>query len=436
MDEDQMGCMSRVTLIEEVEGSRLMLCLIARASEKDSNFKLIKSGALWRRVIVELHGVNGGFDQTTRQGRNSGTWANIVRSCFDLEQMGVDLDKVMERKVTSQGRFRILDSKVICRYSNKWYQELGFDGSLDSRSTGVRSSSAIKFWAAMRVLGFEGLSKLVVRHKAFFEVNSQKVTRKDKGFARTTRISCWRSYLQPQLWHKITSFEKRFQSIDLCWVWSYGRLPRRRLQRGLKKGDLSAIDTAITDEDQAFLLLKSLPSSYDNLVETLLYDCDTLKLENRDMEQGIYSAWSKSQGRSSRLGCYICQSEEHLKRDCPRYNHKKSQGCVRIEDHVSGFGANGYDTVDGNIVRGMPCKGSSTMREWSSSCWTRLGTRRANYIYTLDGQAVTRNTLKGRKQLVEYQIGSVQVLWAEATTHNLHTSEQGHHHQRLNLRRL
>ncbi|GJR37814.1 hypothetical protein Tco_1213498 [Tanacetum coccineum] len=32
---------------------------------------LNKSGALWRRVIVELHGVNGGFDQTTRQVRNS-----------------------------------------------------------------------------------------------------------------------------------------------------------------------------------------------------------------------------------------------------------------------------------------------------------------------------------------------------------------------------
>ncbi|GKD20316.1 zinc finger, CCHC-type containing protein, partial [Tanacetum coccineum] len=33
------------------------------------------------------------------------------------------------------------------------------------------------------------------------------------------------------------------------------------------------------------------------------------------------------------------------------------------------------------------------------------GTRRANYVYTLDGQAVTRKTLKGRKQLGEYQIG-------------------------------
>ncbi|GKB26962.1 secretory carrier-associated membrane protein 4 [Tanacetum coccineum] len=45
-------------------------------------------------------------------------------------------------------------------------------------------------------------------------------------------------------------------------------------------GDLAAIDTARSDEDQAFLLLTSLPSSYDNLVETLLYGHDTLKLED------------------------------------------------------------------------------------------------------------------------------------------------------------
>ncbi|GJR62169.1 hypothetical protein Tco_1504331 [Tanacetum coccineum] len=45
-------------------------------------------------------------------------------------------------------------------------------------------------------------------------------------------------------------------------------------------GDLTAIDTAISDEDQALLLLTSLPSSYDNIVETLLYGRDTLKLED------------------------------------------------------------------------------------------------------------------------------------------------------------
>ncbi|GJU12074.1 hypothetical protein Tco_1134470, partial [Tanacetum coccineum] len=98
-------------------------------------------------------------------------------------------------------------------------------------------------------------------------------------------------------------------------------------------GDLVAIDTAISDEDHALLLLTYLPSSYDNFVKTLLYGRDTLKLEDvlvtlnsrelqkmtetkgddgegfyvrrrsgqRDREQGTYSAWSKSQGRSSRL---------------------------------------------------------------------------------------------------------------------------------------
>ncbi|GJY47990.1 hypothetical protein Tco_0437946 [Tanacetum coccineum] len=104
-------------------------------------------------------------------------------------------------------------------------------------------------------------------------------------------------------------------------------LEQQGLAAGVLVGDLAAIDTAISDEDQAFLLLTSLPSSYDNLVETLLYGRDTMKLEDvvatlnsrelqkmteakgdggeglyvrrrsgqRDMEQGKDSVWSKSQ---------------------------------------------------------------------------------------------------------------------------------------------
>ena len=74
------------------------------------------------------------------------------------------------------------------------------------------------------------------------------------------------------------------------------------------------------------------------------------KSDQSDMQQGKGSAWSKSQRRSSRLKCYIYQSEEHLKRDCPRYNHKKSQGFVRNEYQVSGFGAEEYD--GGNVLLG------------------------------------------------------------------------------------
>ncbi|GJZ42073.1 zinc finger, CCHC-type containing protein [Tanacetum coccineum] len=128
-------------------------------------------------------------------------------------------------------------------------------------------------------------------------------------------------------------------------------------------GDLASIDTTISDEDQALLLLTSLPSSYDNFVDTLLYGRDTLKLEDvlatlnsrelqkmtevkgdggeglyvrgrsgqRDMEHDTYSTWSKSQGKSSRLRCYICQSEEHLKRDCPRECHVRGTGKVQVQ---------------------------------------------------------------------------------------------------------
>ncbi|GJZ97641.1 hypothetical protein Tco_0670094 [Tanacetum coccineum] len=45
-------------------------------------------------------------------------------------------------------------------------------------------------------------------------------------------------------------------------------------------GDLAAIDTIISDKDHALLLLTSLPSSYDNFVDTLSYGRDTLKLED------------------------------------------------------------------------------------------------------------------------------------------------------------
>nr|GEW60222.1 G-type lectin S-receptor-like serine/threonine-protein kinase LECRK3 [Tanacetum cinerariifolium] len=89
-------------------------------------------------------------------------------------------------------------------------------------------------------------------------------------------------------------------------------------------GDLTAIDTAILDEDKALLLLTSLPSSYDNFMTEAKGDGgEGLYMRGRsgqiDIEHGKYSTWSKSQGRSSRL---------------------------RNEDHVSSSRADGYDNAD------------------------------------------------------------------------------------------
>nr|GEX05088.1 retrovirus-related Pol polyprotein from transposon TNT 1-94 [Tanacetum cinerariifolium]GEX72410.1 retrovirus-related Pol polyprotein from transposon TNT 1-94 [Tanacetum cinerariifolium] len=126
--------------------------------------------------------------------------------------------------------------------------------------------------------------------------------------------------------------KKSLQRIDLVFEWSVptGDHQGDDCSEDLEKsehidefhnlvGDLAAIDIAISDEDQALLLLTSLPLSYNNFLESFLYGWDTLKLED---------------------------SEEHLKRDCPRYNHKRSQGFVKNEVPVSGSRADGYDSAD------------------------------------------------------------------------------------------
>lgn len=43
--------------------------------------------------------------------------------------------------------------------------------------------------------------------------------------------------------------------------------------------DLDNIEVKIDDEDQALLLIRSLTSSYDNLVDTLVYGRESLSLE-------------------------------------------------------------------------------------------------------------------------------------------------------------
>ncbi|GJT35337.1 retrovirus-related pol polyprotein from transposon TNT 1-94 [Tanacetum coccineum] len=116
--------------------------------------------------------------------------------------------------------------------------------------------------------------------------------------------------------------------------------------------DLANIEVKFEDEDLALLLLTSLPASYEHFVDTLLYGREALTLEdgrtNRtDSRQSKGKSRSKSRG--GRLKCYICQSEEHLKRNCLKNNRKKSTGYVKKDEQPSSIGST-YDDSEVMMV--------------------------------------------------------------------------------------
>ncbi|GJZ35710.1 hypothetical protein Tco_0581527, partial [Tanacetum coccineum] len=82
--------------------------------------------------------------------------------------------------------------------------------------------------------------------------------------------------------------------------------------------DLVNIDIEIEDEDQALMLLTSLPSSYENFMETLLYERESLTME--DVLATLNSRELKKRTK------YIKEETGDGYIDCPM---KKSSGFVK-----------------------------------------------------------------------------------------------------------
>ncbi|GJU39486.1 retrovirus-related pol polyprotein from transposon TNT 1-94 [Tanacetum coccineum] len=95
----------------------------------------------------------------------------------------------------------------------------------------------------------------------------------------------------------------------------------------------------IDDEDQAFMLLTSLPSSYDNFVETLIYGRKSLTLEDVFSSLNSRELKKRTDSKDDGDGLY--------KKDCLKMNKKKSTGFVKKNVRQgSGMHSEGYDNGD------------------------------------------------------------------------------------------
>ena len=69
--------------------------------------------------------------------------------------------------------------------------------------------------------------------------------------------------------------------------------------------DLKNIDTKINDKDQALILLCLLPLLFEHFIDTILYDWDTLSMEDmraslnlRELKKRMSKTWDKNQANS------------------------------------------------------------------------------------------------------------------------------------------
>ncbi|GJY00694.1 hypothetical protein Tco_0358846 [Tanacetum coccineum] len=113
-------------------------------------------------------------------------------------------------------------------------------------------------------------------------------------------------------------------------------------------GDLANIDVDIDDEDQALMLLTSLPSSYDNFVETLLYGRKSLTLEDVLSSLNSRELKKMTDAKDDGDGLYVRGRSDHRGSPKERLSKKKPEEINWLcqEECGTGLHSEGYDNGD------------------------------------------------------------------------------------------
>nr|GEW56011.1 retrotransposon protein, putative, Ty1-copia subclass [Tanacetum cinerariifolium] len=127
------------------------------------------------------------------------------------------------------------------------------------------------------------------------------------------------------------------------------------------------------------------------------------RIDHRDSRQSRGKSRSKSRG--GRLKCYICQYEDHLKRNCPKNNHKKSTGYVKKDEQPSSSGSTYDDSELGdNKIRGI---GNVRVQLKDGSSFVLHNVR---YIPELKRNLISLGTLEKEGYTVKLQSSKVKVI--------------------------
>ncbi|GJT58785.1 retrotransposon protein, putative, ty1-copia subclass [Tanacetum coccineum] len=202
--------------------------------------------------------------------------------------------------------------------------------------------------------------------------------------------------------------------------------------------DLANIEVKFEDEDFALLLLTSLPASYEHFVDTLLYGREALTLEDvmatlnsKEIKEkskakggdgeGLYvrgrtdrkdshqsRGKSRSKSRGGRLKCYICQSEDHLKRNSPKNNRKKSTSYVKKDEQPSSNGLT-YDNSELGDNKEYTIRGIGKVRVQLKD-GSSFMLHNVRYIPKLKRNLISLGTLEKEGYTVKLQSGKVKVI--------------------------